>query len=1192
MSERKTPTIGFLFSWFGEAYTQTVFSSAVDFAHKQKVNLLVFEAGRVNSPFEDSKYQVLFDLVDTKRLDGLVVFTEGMDQFVGQQAMNTFLKSRYQGDLLLSSIGAMEGIPSVRADLKSGMREVMDHLILEHDYHQIAFIHGPENQPSAMDLYNGYREALSDHNIPFDPLLVTEPGNWGPGLGASAVHVLLDERKVHFNAIVGGDPEACGAMDELKKRGVRVPYDIAVVGYNDLNLARFAIPPITTVHRPVEESVHAAFELLLQQHLGNPVPDQIQLPTRAVIRRSCGCVPELVRNAIADFDVGSEDLTFISAYTANREQISAAILNSSRSLSQLVHPGRIEILLESFVDEAAGRIKGSFLQNFEEILDEGLMSGLNLEVWQDLVSIFRRYLLPYLSGDTHARTRAGNLWQQARIMISSAVEQQRAYQQAQKQRGEELLREVSRSLIATFNVTDLMATLERELPRLGIASCYLSLYENPDEPNDWAHLRMAYTDYVPFVLDSCGYRFPSRELVPDHFLPQDRPWVMLVEPLFFGDEKLGFVVFEVGPAEGMVYNALRGQISSALKGALLTTHNIKLYKDAVEARHQAEEANQLKSKFLSMVSHELRTPLSLIVGTIEMMETQEKDKKSTRRLQRDLDSIHASALHLSHLIGDVLDLARSQAGELHLNKEIFDFRRMLLEICLLGEQIARDKGLVWRASIPENLPPVYADRTRIKQVLLNLVNNAVKFTHSGEVKLEVEVGECELVIRVSDTGVGIPSCDQESIFDEFHQSERTVQRGYGGMGLGLAISRRLVEMHGGRLSVRSSGEENAGSQFFIRLPLLERGVIPRKTQQLRSQNVLILTDDPDSSQSISAHLTRRGFDVEELPVRANPGWFSTILAEPPGAVVLDFEPAAERGWELLRVLKECSDTQDIPVIFYSLIPDQDSGSILEFDYLTKPVGTAELLRALDRQGIGDDQCKTILVVDDDPCLLDLHVRILETHLPECKVLRAADGYEALSLLEQETPDLMLLDLMMPEVDGFQVLESMHSRETMRCIPVIVLTAQDLRGEDIERLQGRVVAVLGKGLFSAEEVLSQIEATLSRSRRLGSEAQRVVRQTMAYIHEHYTEEITREDLARHTAVSERYLTRCFRQEAGVTPIAYLNRFRIKQAKVLLDDGKITITEVAMAVGFSDSSYFGRVFRDEVGMSPGVYQRGEK
>jgi YesN/AraC family two-component response regulator len=195
-------------------------------------------------------------------------------------------------------------------------------------------------------------------------------------------------------------------------------------------------------------------------------------------------------------------------------------------------------------------------------------------------------------------------------------------------------------------------------------------------------------------------------------------------------------------------------------------------------------------------------------------------------------------------------------------------------------------------------------------------------------------------------------------------------------------------------------------------------------------------------------------------------------------------------------------------------------------------------------------------------------------------------------MEREKPDLVLLDLMMPEMDGFAVLESMRDREQLRNIPVVVLTAQLLTAADMTRLQRGVTAVLSKGLFSTDEVLSQVESALVRSKHLGSEGQRITRQAMAYIHECYAEPLTREQIARQVGLSERHLNRCFREETSMPVMTYLNRYRVRQAKILLEKGDQSITEIAIAVGFSGSSYFGRVFRQEVGISPGDYQRDKR
>jgi CheY-like chemotaxis protein len=407
------------------------------------------------------------------------------------------------------------------------------------------------------------------------------------------------------------------------------------------------------------------------------------------------------------------------------------------------------------------------------------------------------------------------------------------------------------------------------------------------------------------------------------------------------------------------------------------------------------------------------------------------------------------------------------------------------------------------------------------------------------------------------------------------------------MGLGLAITRRLIELHGGQIGVRSAGQEEVGSTFYFSLPVMVSAPAGAEIPRSRRSVVLLLSENP--STPLREHLQQKGFQVEVLDVTEHPNWLRSVVSQPPGAVVLDFQPATERGWELMQLMKQNPETRDVPVVFYNLSPERSQGAMLEMDYLSKPVASTELFHALERLGLNPENSRAILVVDDDPNVLDMHVRMLESRV-NGRVLKAYGGKQALELMVQESPALVLLDLMMPEVDGFEVLRVMRTREGTRNVPVIVLSAQILTGHDMLRLQEGVAAVLGKGLFSVDEVLSQVETALNHSKRLGSQASRIVRQAMAYIHERYGDPISRAELARHVSITERYLTHCFREEMGITPMMYLNRYRVKRAKILLEQGTLSITEVAMTVGFSDSSYFNRVFRQEVGIAPGVYQRG--
>ena len=323
-------------------------------------------------------------------------------------------------------------------------------------------------------------------------------------------------------------------------------------------------------------------------------------------------------------------------------------------------------------------------------------------------------------------------------------------------------------------------------------------------------------------------------------------------------------------------------------------------------------------------------------------------------------------------------------------------------------------------------------------------------------------------------------------------------------------------------------------------------------------------------------------------------WLNRILASPPGALVIDYGPAVENGWEILRTLNLDTATSELPLLFYGLPPGRETGNLLELDYLSKPVEETRLADALAHHGLETHarRKQVVLIVDDDPAILNLHTRMVRASLPRSRILRATNGAEAIQLMERTRPDLVLLDLMMPVMDGFAVLETMRSSPQTAGIPVIVLTAQILTSQDMVRLQQGVTAVLGKEVFTTEEVLARMEIALARSKRLGSEAQRIVRLTMAYIHEHYAESLSRSDLAANLAINERYLTRCFHDETGLTPFTYLLRCRLKQARKLLEDTPMSITDVALATGFSDSSHFCRTFQKELGLSPSAYRRAHR
>jgi YesN/AraC family two-component response regulator len=290
------------------------------------------------------------------------------------------------------------------------------------------------------------------------------------------------------------------------------------------------------------------------------------------------------------------------------------------------------------------------------------------------------------------------------------------------------------------------------------------------------------------------------------------------------------------------------------------------------------------------------------------------------------------------------------------------------------------------------------------------------------------------------------------------------------------------------------------------------------------------------------------------------------------------------------MLKRQPSTGNIPVVMYSLDSKNDQGRMLELNYLHKPLQPEQLAKELELvRAPKNNGTHTVLVVDDDPGILGLHTRLVEQS--GRRAITARNGLEALKSIEEHIPDLILLDLMMPEMDGFAVLDELRAKESTRDIPVIILTSRHLSDADLDRCNRGVAAILGKGLFNAEETLGHVEAALTRQHTLNRATQQLIRRAMAYIHSHYAEPITREEIAEHVRISADYLTDCFRQELGITPMAYIRRYRIRRACELLQNSEQSITQVALAVGYSDSAHFTRTFQREMNVTPRAYRQNK-
>jgi signal transduction histidine kinase/AraC-like DNA-binding protein len=915
-----------------------------------------------------------------------------------------------------------------------------------------------------------------------------------------------------------------------------------------------------------------------------------------VVRRSCGCSDARVAQAA----VGTKQCR--GTHTAWPDplvchQLQIDIHRSLGAAGANLDPRWAASLLDAFLADLALRVTQDaaerFVRDLEELLSEAATAGMNILACHNAISALRQGLLPYLTGSM--LTLAEDLWHQARVVIGQAASRTEAKQVWSLLHSAQALYDLESGLHIAFDMETLLDVLVDHLPRLGITRCYLALYDEPHRPDGLAQLVLAYDGENRLPLLTQGAIVSSRQIMSE-MLPPGRNHSLALQALYFGQEVFGFLVMEIEPAAGRLlgstYETLRSQISSALKG-------LRLHEEVEKARRQAEEANALKSRFLSMVSHELRTPLSLIIGLSETA-SWERTRLSARdsgsqlgALNHYQEQIYRSAQHLDRLIRDVLDLASSQVGQLQLTLRPLDLRPLLDRVTAEGEYMAREKRLAWRYHTPGALPLVSADETRLRQVLLNLLSNSVKFTAQGEISLSVAVDDQWISVSVSDTGLGIPFDQQESVFDEFHQPSHATARTHGGMGLGLAITRRLVDMHGGRIWVRSTGEEGQGSTFTFTLPVFACATDPVSVvAPAETKPIILLTDQIGNCDLLQRHLADCGLLIVELLLDEVRYLHDRLHDQRPSAILLDLAPASDRAWEIVRLLKEHPDTQDLPVLFCSQFEEQGDNPLLAMNYLHRPIGSAALASALTQAGVrvsAELRSPVILIVDDEAALADIHAQIVRNYLPGCRVITALNGGAALEIIQAEAPDLILLDLLMPEMDGFTLIEKLQAGEISRKIPVIVLTGRTLEKEEMDRLQKGVTAVLGKGLFTVEETLEQIGTALAHAKRQDDPGRRLARQAIAFIQANYAESITRSDIARHLGLSERHFNHCFRQEVGIPPMVYLTRFRLQQAQRLLAHSDMSITDIALTVGFSSPAYFTRLFQREYEVSPSSYRR---
>jgi len=520
-----------------------------------------------------------------------------------------------------------------------------------------------------------------------------------------------------------------------------------------------------------------------------------------------------------------------------------------------------------------------------------------------------------------------------------------------------------------------------------------------------------------------------------------------------------------------------------------------LLKDLERKNKELEQATRLKTEFLANMSHELRTPMNSIIGFTGRVIKKAGDLLPERQL-KNLHTVERNGHHLLYLINSLLDLSKIEAGKMEVFIEPFPLGPLVAEIVELTHSLVADKGLEMTTHLPDGEIVLHSDKVKLKQVLINLISNAVKFTEQGSVTISARRLDSDarandpfcredaeyVSLGVTDTGVGISEEAQQYVFEAFRQVDGSATRTAGGTGLGLAITKSVTELLKGKIDVES--QPGVGTTFTITVPVRieDRKGAHRKEMYVTAEGqpaeagptVLCIDDDPEVIELLRQYLVDDGFQVIAA-LGADEG-IRLAIERSPFAITLDLHMPYKDGWTALAELKGDERTRDIPVVIVTVMENKALGYKLgATDYLQKPVSSEDLIGAISRILTGLAQ--SALVVDDEPAARDLIRQVLEDE--NISVREAHNGLDALEALQQAIPDVIILDLMMPEMDGFDTLRCLQENEQWAAIPVIVVTAKTLGEAERTFLDERVEATVQKAGMTTESLLKEIGKTMRR-----------------------------------------------------------------------------------------------------------------
>ena len=1067
-------TIGYLAPTISDDTGQALWSGITDAARDLGLNGICFPGRCVSDP-RDYQVQanILYALVNGEHVDGLLTWASSIGTYVSG-AENKAFHEGWQ-PLPVVPIGApVDGFPGVLIDGYASMRAAIAHLIEAHGLRRIAFIRGPEGNFQAQERYRAYVDTLVAHGLTVDARLVTAPGHWDHQTGADAMRVLLDQRHLHspadIEAVVGAsDVLLLGALEVAQSRGIRVPSDMAAVGFDNIAPGRAHTPPLTTSSQPLYEMGYQGVEMLSDLMRGVHRAATTIVP-ELVIRQSCGCDHQTDLEAAAT-DSGdghdghdAHDAPLEHDMLSRRTQALSAMASAMGDTSRSAAIQWEARLFDAFVGELTGASPGLFLTELKDALRSVVTRGEDKVRWQGAVSAMRRQLMPSIEGET--RRRAEDLWHQARVAINASEQRAQlslAIDAAERTRS---LREIELSLLATINVASLMDALAAGLPRLGIPSCFLCLYEAPQSYRypqaapEWSRRMLAYDENGRVALEPDGRRFPTRTLVPEGLWPERRQSSFVAEPLYVQRRQMGYVLLEVGPREGGVYEMLRAHISSALNAALLlqerqqadaeldTEHTLlRNLIDNIPDRIYAKGAdgrfiigNEALARRMGLTTDELAGKSDFDFLPSELAERFRNDERAiiesgipmiNREEPLTKEGDRVTRWNLATKV-PLLDKDGNRIGIVGVGREITDRKRAegeLREAKEIAEAATRSKseflanmsheirtpmnaivGLSYLA-LKTGLSPKQRDYLNKIQssahALLVLLNDILDLSKIEAGKLEIEKTPFHLDQVLNNVSNVVTLKVQDKGLEMFFRTAPTVPVEL--IGDPLRLGQILINLVGNAVKFTDKGE------IVVSTDLVSR----------EHDHVRLRFSVQDTGIGMTPEQRAKLF----RPFTQADGSTTRKYGGTGLGLVISKELAERMGGEI--------GVESTPAL----------GSTFSFtvELDVQPDAPAQRRRLpIDLRG------KTVLVVDDNQTARD----ILRTTLTAMTfdVTTVDSGRAALELLENDSYDLVILDWRMPGLDGIETARRIKSRLGARSLPKILMVTAYGREEVVKQAE--------------------------------------------------------------------------------------------------------------------------------------------